>query len=290
MEVYASGMGLLEGPVVCQDGSLVVTSISLGKLFRIRDGKPEVLCDTQGGANGSTEAADGTIYVAQNGGLNNISDTRTKAGVQAVDRDGKLSWFGEGMVAPNDICFGPDGYLYVTDPSRKPERDDGRIWRCDIRTRECTLLMTCDWYPNGIGFNFEDEAAYVADSRHSRIMRIPLNSFTDAAAEVYFDFDHGTPDGFAFDMTGDLICACPDFGEGGGDVQVYRDGKYVRSIDPGPSKLYTNLAISPDRKLYLCDSDNGDLLVMDWPHAGLPLHPFRHTAVSATPLREAAAG
>jgi len=302
MNVIATGLGFLEGPVICQDGSLVVTSLDLGQVFRItlhevthgtrgeisRDGPvydppsqhpagvARVLATTGGGANGATEGPNGNIYVTQNGGTwPAINAVRSAPGVQVIEPDGAVNIFGTEMQSPNDLCFGPDGYLYVTDPARKPERDYGRIWRCDIRTRECETLIVCDWYPNGIGFSSDPHWIYVADSRGDRIVRFPLSDIRPATLETAIQLNHGKPDGFAFDAHGDLVIACPDLGPQGGDIQVYRGNTLQRALKPGTSKYYTNLAISADGWLYLCDADRGQVLAERWGCAGLPLYPFR---------------
>jgi gluconolactonase len=281
VEIVASGLGMLEGPVTCQDGSLVVTSLDQGKVFRLAGGHVETLANTGGGANGATEGLGGLIFVAQNGGVAPaLNQSRSPAGVQVIEADGTVRIFGQGMRSPNDLCFGPDGFLYVTDPTRKPERDDGRIWRCNIDTRECVQIFACDWYPNGIGFSSDDEWIYVADSRHARIVRLPLADPSLENLETFVRVDHGIPDGFAFDAEDNLVIACPNFAPSGGDVQVYTARKLADVIRPGHSKLYTNLAISSDRQLYLCDADSGNVLCSRWPCAGLPLHPFRPLPLS----------
>lgn len=276
MDVLASGLGSLEGPVTCQDGSVVVTSIDQGRLYRVVDGKASVLATTGGGPNGATEGPDGIIYVSQNGGAPPARNAvRSPAGVQVIDGAGTVRLFGEGMVSPNDLCFGPDGLLYVTDPTRKPERDDGRIWRCNVLTQECTPILSCDWYPNGIGFSDDYDWIYVADSRHRRMVRMPLSHPGPDAVETLFHVDHGIPDGFAFDAEGNLLVACPNFEPGGGDVQVYRDGRLLEVLRPATSTLFTNLAISRDAKIYICDAEFGNLYTATWRCPGLPLHPFR---------------
>src|SRR5262245_41325966 len=56
-----------EGPVWCADGTLVVTSVAAGALYRVwpNEQRAEVCAQTDGGANGAALAADGAILVAQ---------------------------------------------------------------------------------------------------------------------------------------------------------------------------------------------------------------------------------
>jgi len=276
LEVWASDLGFLEGPVVGQDGSLYATSIDRGLVYRIRAGVAAEHAVTGGGPNGLVEGRSG-LFVAQNGGtwpaLNTLS---AEPGVQALDGAGAVRTLARGMRSPNDLAFGPDGLLYVTDPTRKPERDDGRIWRCDPASGEAELLLTCDWYPNGIGFSREDDCFYVADTRNARIVRFPREGARPEKAETVIRMEHNHPDGFAFDLDGHIVIACPGSETAPGDVQVWTlEGKLLERIPPGRSRYYTNLAIGPDARIYVTDSDDGRVLTGTWPCAGLALHPFR---------------
>ena len=69
--VIASGIPFAEGPVWCDDGTLVVTSVAAGALYRVwpSEQRSEVCAQTNGGANGAALAADGSILVTQNGGI-----------------------------------------------------------------------------------------------------------------------------------------------------------------------------------------------------------------------------
>jgi gluconolactonase len=276
-KTFATDLGFIEGPVVCQDGAIVVTAIDRGVLHRIRDGRAQVLAELGGGPNGATEGADGHIYVTQNGGSWPARNLRRAApGIQVVSPDGAVRVLTDLPRSPNDLAFGPDGLLYITDPTRKPERDDGRIWVCDVTTGECRLLLTCDWYPNGIGFPARGDCFYVADSRNKRIVRFPIGTPALRDMEVVCTLERGSPDGFAFDRDGNLLIACPGSESVPGTVQVWTDeGRPVETIEVGPSRYYTNLALSEAGTMYICDSDSGTLLTTTWRSAGLPLHPFR---------------
>jgi gluconolactonase len=230
-----------------------------------------------GGPNGATEGPDGSIYVTQNGGcwpaLNHV---RAESGIQVVARDGSVRYLTRVPKSPNDLAFGPDGLLYITDPTRKPERDEGRVWACDIATGECRLVLECDWYPNGIGFGREDGFVYVADSRHKRIVRFPLNNGGLGPLEEVCALKRGSPDGFAFDLENNLVIACPGSETVPGTVQVWSaSGQLLELMEPGKARFYTNLALAADGSFYLCASDAGMLLKGRWRSAGLALHPFR---------------
>jgi gluconolactonase len=276
-----TGLGFTEGPVIRPDGEIVVVSISHGKLYRIRNGKAEVLAETGGGPNGATEGLDGTIYVSQNGGKWSGSTSSDVTGsVQTVGKDGSVRYLTTDLVSPNDICFGPDGFLYVTDPTRfRPSRDDGRLWRVDPASGEAELLCSLPWYPNGLGFGLEDDALYVARTGEGLIMRFPLDHGRLGKHEVFAQMPFGGPDGFLFDVDGNLVTTAISFWEVPGQIQTFdRNGKWVDTFLPGPNKMYTNIALGADRVLIITDSHGGAVLTVEnWPKAGLLLHPFRST-------------
>src|SRR5882762_2764782 len=69
--VVGEGIPFAEGPVWCPDGTVVVTSVAEGALFRVRPetGTVSRFAQTSGGANGAALVADGSILVTQNGGI-----------------------------------------------------------------------------------------------------------------------------------------------------------------------------------------------------------------------------
>ena len=148
--VLAGGLGFLERPVFAQAGEIVVTSMDYGHLYALGDDGVRILVVIGGGPNGAAEGPDDTLYVAQSGGRNRHRRPVLTGGIQAVRADGRIDWITQDPYSPNDLCFGPDGYLYVTDPTRpRPSRDDGRLWRVDVETFEAELLVSTRWYPNG---------------------------------------------------------------------------------------------------------------------------------------------
>jgi hypothetical protein len=70
-ELIAEGIGLPEGPVWCEDGTLVVTAVAEGALYRIwpDEARKQKIAQTDGGPNAAAPADDGGFIVTQNGGL-----------------------------------------------------------------------------------------------------------------------------------------------------------------------------------------------------------------------------
>jgi gluconolactonase len=292
-QLLAEDVGFTEGPVFHSSGDIVVVSIDRGHLYRLRDGTTEVLAVTGGGPNGAAEGIDGSLFVAQNGGMWPAHRwPPITGGVQVVRPSGKVDWLTQDPVSPNDLCFGPDGLLYVTDPTRNGRRDDGRLWRCDPDTGESELLTSVPWYPNGIGFAREDDALYVASSGDATIQRFPLTPSGLGKPEAVIRMTSGAPDGFAFDVENNIVIAAPkphatvasseqlyeqSTTDDAGSVQTWTlEGELMDEFHPGTSRYYTNVAINADARMIVTDaSAQAVVVVEDWPHAGLPLHPFR---------------
>ncbi|MGH3757456.1 SMP-30/gluconolactonase/LRE family protein [Actinophytocola sp.] len=285
----ATGLGFAEGPVFTANGEIAVASIDQGVIRRLaRDGTVLRTYDVGGGPNGLTEGPDGILYIAQCGavGLSFREPDRggQTGGVQALYPDGRVEWVTRDPIWPNDLCFGPDGFLYVTDPTRRrPNRDGGgRIWRVDITTGDAELLSSPAWYPNGIGFSHRDDELYVASTGDSRIMKLTLDDRGIRDQDTFIQMTAGKPDGFAFDVEGNtVICALGQ--EHGtrtpGELQTWSArGELLNTFRPGPSHHYTNAAISSDGHLLFTDSAAGEaLLVENWGVPGLALHPYRTT-------------
>ncbi|GAA1844746.1 SMP-30/gluconolactonase/LRE family protein [Pseudonocardia ailaonensis] len=282
-ERLAGDLGRTEGPVFAGSGDVLVTSMDRGHLYSVdADGVTARVMNTGGEPNGLTEGPDGRLYVAQNGGRGpwNIRPI-CPGGVQVVDPvAGSLRWLTMDPVSPNDLCFGPDGALYVTDPTRTPARNDGRLWRVDPLTGVAVLLRSVPWYPNGIGFGPEPDFVYVASTGESVIRRIEFSPDGLGAEHDFITMPYGHPDGFAFDTDGNMIIATVGTESdlsAPGELQVWSpEGTLSERIQLGSGHYYTNVALSGDGRLIVTDTDDCAVLVADgWPGKGLPLHPHR---------------
>ena len=273
----ATGLGFVEGPCLLPDGTLVVVSLDHQCLYEITaDATAVAVAQFDSAPNGATAGTGGEVYLAAfSGHWPARPDCTGPGGVFAWRRDMPLAEISPAPSAPNDLCFGPDGWLYVTDPVRGSS--GGRLWRIDIGSGRSEILATVDWYPNGIGFDADDHL-WVADTAGRRLVEYGsvAGGLSDAVREVPLPF--GRPDGFAFDVDGHVIVAAPGTDEHpAASVEVFdAAGDLVDVLLQGGSTYITNIVLDADGTAFITESQHGQVLALDGACAGgLPLHPFR---------------
>lgn len=268
-EIIASDLEFPEGPVWL-DGELVFTEIEGGNVSRWSPaGGVERFAATGGGPNGAALGPDGFLYVTQNGGM--TGEGRVTPGVLRVDpAAGGVELVvteiaGRTLDGPNDLAFGADGRLYVTDPrgAADPRRNSnpGRLFAVDLVTGEGELVIELGpVFPNGIAFD-ADRTLMWTESFTRRVMRL-----VGGQPEVVVELpERHAPDGLCVGADGTLYVAttyahC---------VSVVRDGEIVDRLMCGDG-MVTNCCFG-GTDLYVTDSRRGTLWRFALGVAGLSL-------------------
>ncbi len=248
----ASGLRGPEGPVAMADGSVAIVESMASQVTLIAaSGTTSVLAPTGGGPNGMARDADGTLLVANNGG---IGHPTKQAGALQRCRDGATSVVVGGLDAPNDVCLGADGAVWFTDPRDnwyQAQLRPGRVFRWD---GELTLVHEGLDYPNGIGF-CPDGLLVVAESRTGWLHRLE-----HGALRRWLHCGDGAPDGFCFDTAGNCYVCCFDTQA----IYVFDgEGTLVRSLRTETGTMPTNCALAPDGSLVVTESAGGRVLAFD---------------------------
>lgn len=286
--VFASGLQNPEGPVALADGSWLIVEGGLerGCVTQLSPQGVRREIKKTGRPNGLAVDADGTIWVAESkfpALLRLTMDGHSEE--VAIGCDGELFLF------PNDLCFGPDGAIYMTDsgvdiaafcPNNQVRNDymdvdyDGRVYRIDPSNGAVKLLDRGIQFTNGIAFG-ADGTLYVNETLTGNIYRYPwVNGGVSTTRELYGnvirpDVAPGWkgPDGMAFDANGLLYVAV--FAQG--DVTVLgRDGQVVRRL-PTLGLLPTNVAFAlpGQHHIHVTEYEKGQMEMFEVNADGLPL-------------------
>jgi len=213
-EVVVTGLMFPEGPVWCDDGTVVCTSVAEGALYRVwpQHHRAERIAVTGGGANAAAPVDDGGFLVTQNGGI----DFRglglyaeappyrpAEAGLQRVAPDGTATYVAiGGFNAPNDLVVAPDGTVYFTDPPQHPPPPEpvGRVHA--LRPDGTTEVVASGFsYCNGIALE-ADATLVVIEGRGL------LRLLADGSREwVTPELGTGGGDGMCIDADGNFYVA-----------------------------------------------------------------------------------
>jgi gluconolactonase len=275
--VFANRLSAPEGPVALRDGSWLAVEggAERGCVTHISaDGKNKRVIKKTGRPNGLAVDAKGVIWVAESKQPSLIKLTMDgKSEVVATACDG------EPFLFPNDLCFGPDGGLYLTDsgvfidefaPNNQIRPDylqvkyDGRVYRVDVSTGQVKKIDGGIKFTNGIAFG-PDQLLYVNETLTGNIYSYqckageitgPRNLFGNV---IRPDAPPGWkgPDGMAFSADGLLYVAV--FGQK--DVTVLgRRGEVVERI-PTWGILPTNVAFAlpGQKRLHITEYEFGQM-------------------------------
>lgn len=289
MTIFVDDLKNPEGPVLLPDGSLCLVEMHLSRgwiLWLSADGVQRRVVARTGRPNGMTLAADGTLWVAESLDPPSLLHVTLDGTVEVV----ATSAGGKDFLFPNDLRFGPDGMLYMTDSGvliqnwqkvppdeRQATQTEGRLYRIDPATGEGEIIGDGYEFTNGIAFG-RDNSLYVAATQSGLIYRHRWTAdgvssrkevFASVVDETRGPLGFRGPDGMAFGTNGNLYVAVV----GQQDVTVLGpDGGVVRRIAlEGPAP--TNVAFGPagSGKLYVTEQGVGNLELHDVDTDGLPL-------------------
>jgi gluconolactonase len=283
-----------EGPVWCDDGTVVICCTATGELYRlpVQGGDATVVASLQGGANGATPAAGGGFVVCQNGGFDFAELGMPDAppfrpvppGLQHVAADGSVRYLAAGgFSAPNDLVVGDDNTIYFTDPPRAevaivdgklqhvlPTERRGRVWRYGP-DGVLTLFAGDLVFPNGIGFDHDGHVVIVEE--HG-LMRL----YADGRREwVIRDLGPGGGDGFCLDVEGNFYVA----GTRAACVRVVDPSGEIVAVLPTPPaetpQYATNCCFGgPDLRTLICTETPGRVVAfLEMAKAGRPMAEWR---------------
>ncbi len=286
--IFSAGLNFPEGPVVLPDGSwLVVEMAQPGSVTHISpDGRDKQVIARTGRPNGLAVDKNGHIWVAESAQsvlLRMTLEGKTEVVASACD--------GQPFLWPNDLCFGPDGAIYMTDSGIRvndykvgnaPRPDfeqiplDGRVFRIDPATGEASKLDSGLRFTNGIAFG-PDGKLYVNETRTGMVYRYAWRDGGEVGPRENFGQSNPDPvpgykgpDGMAFSQDGRLFVAI--FGRGRVNI-MDSNGQVVEQI-PTRGLKPTNVAfgLPGDKRIYVTDNEFGAVEVFDVGVDGLPLY------------------
>ena len=275
------GIRFGEGPVWCGDETLVVTSVADGALYRVDvgTGAVDLFADVGGGANGAALAADGSMLVTQNGGIDfarlglfaEPPEFRTATpGLQLARPDGSVAYLADqGFRAPNDLVVAGDGRVFFTDPPHHPP-PEAPVGRVMVLERDGSVGVVGD------GFHYCNGIACTPDGALVVVERRGLQTVAEDGTRewVIEELGPGGGDGFCLDVDGRYYVASTN--EHGVRV-VDPDGTVVDFLPIDGDGLTTNCCFGGDDlgTLFATDAIPGRVVAWEgMPTRGLPMTPW----------------
>ena len=291
-----------EGPVVCSDGSVLVSELAGGCVTRIHtDGSRTPFAITGGGPNGLARLPDGRVLVCQSGGSSwaprrwpfdlpgsveltlpaGPSATPERPQLQVVDTDGSITTAADTfrtrdgtllpLGRPSDVCVDRHGGFWMTDGGASHGRDRGMTGLLygtpDFSLREMLFPLEM---PNGVALSPDGDLLYVVETRTRRLWEFTLGTdgkITDARGLATVPsggpLNFGGADGCCVDDDGRIVVAT--LGTGG--ITVFSpDGELLGALrldDP----MTTNVTFDArNRALVITLASTGRVVVIDdWP-------------------------
>ncbi len=303
--VVGSGLGFAEGPVITDDGAVLVVDIDGGRVLRLSGGQQTVVATPGGGPNGMALLTPTTAVIANNGGflwtevngnripIDHPTHTNEPPGftggwIERVDLDsGEVTVLhrecdGRPLRGPNDLVVDELGGIWFTDHGKGRRQSVDRSGLYYIPPEGDTVVEKA--FPllgaNGVGLSPDNRRVYVAETHTGRLWAWDLEAPGEIRpASGSIAIRHGgvcvaaTPysfDSLALEADGRIAIGAI----GDGIVVVTPDGREV-DVHPIPGDTTTNIAFggSDMRRAVITLSRSGRVVETTWPRPGAPLNP-----------------
>lgn len=299
LSILAEGLAFPEGPVMMDDGSVILVEIAEGQITRItRDGRKQVVATPGGGPNGAAIGPDGALYVCNNGGFRwsrrdgrllpgHAADDYTTGRIERIDlATGKVDRLyaecdGQRLSGPNDIVFDATGGFWFSDLGKNFPRytEHGGLYYATIDGRSIKRVVAGP-NMNGVGLSPDGTAVYAALTMIGNILAFDVTGPGEVApsanpaipGRVVGDFPARVLlDSMAVLASGRIAQATLLEKAGIGVVDPATGSiDYVGCPDP----FTTTIAFggADMRDAVVCQSGAGTLLLSRWTEPGLRLH------------------
>jgi len=196
---------------------LFVAEAERGRICRVDDGRVHAFADTGGKPRGIAFDDSGDLFVAESARHHLLLISVDEA-VEVYANQCR----GERIVAPQELCFSPEGDILFTDGGR--DGKTGSVYRADL-DGEVNRLASGLANPTGMVWSQDATTLYVSETGAQRVISLELDEAGQNMVnqQTVVTFDSGEPGALTFDSQGNLYVALRGVGlvliDDAGDTQ-----------------------------------------------------------------------